>query len=81
MSKEPFLNSASEGSRLRISSSMSSLTKKICYKDNEGVKNVGFQIKQIEVEMKFECMQDEFGGAEVDTEGANNHVEEVERET
>ena len=82
--KVPFLRSVCEGIRLRNSSHMTPSSKttlkdaankliKIC-------KNGGFNVKCIDADVKFECMQDEFEGEAVDIVDSDDHVEEVERD-
>ena len=73
----------SKGIRLRksshVKSSSNAALKDVVNKVMKVCKNGVFNVKHIDVDVQFECMQDELEGAEVDTVDVDDHVEEVER--
>ena len=83
VNKVPFLHSMSEGTMLRTSSHLTLLNKtSLKYsgiKIARVCKNGGFQIKHIDADVQFECLQEEIEGVEIDIVDADEHAEEVER--
>ena len=83
VNKVPFLHSMPEGIMLIMASHINSLSKtalkEVVNKTMKVCKNGGFNVKNTDADMQFQCMQEELEEVEVDIVDSEDHVEEVER--